>query len=77
MRLFSLAAVAALIASMSISTTLASYDDTCLAVGKYCDDDSQCCSDACTWQTDCSEKYCVAYDSMLDLDEWRRSYIDC
>ncbi|KAG2109938.1 uncharacterized protein F5147DRAFT_690934 [Suillus discolor] len=77
MRLFSLAAVAALIASMSISTTLASPDNTCLAVGKYCDADFECCSDACTWKTDCSEKYCGVYDSMLDLDELKRSYIEC
>lgn len=77
MRLFSLAAVAALIASMSISPTLASFDDTCLATGEYCNEHSECCSDACTWETDCSEKYCVTYDSMLDLDEWKRFDIEC
>ncbi|KAG2056031.1 hypothetical protein BDR06DRAFT_953464 [Suillus hirtellus] len=77
MHLSSLAVVAALTASMYISTTLATSNDTCLAAGKYCNDDSQCCSDACTWKTDCTEKYCVAIDNILDLEELRRAYIDC
>ncbi|KAG1834783.1 hypothetical protein EV424DRAFT_1551980 [Suillus variegatus] len=74
MHLSSLAVVAALTASVYISTTLATSNDTCLAVGKYCDDDSQCCSDACTWKADCTEKYCVAIDNILDLEELRRAY---
>ncbi|KAG2109932.1 uncharacterized protein F5147DRAFT_690912 [Suillus discolor] len=75
MHLSSLAVMAALTASVYISTTLATSNDTCLAVGKYCDEDSQCCSDACTWKSDCTEKYCVAIDNILDLEELRRAYI--
>ncbi|KAG2746243.1 hypothetical protein P692DRAFT_20835801 [Suillus brevipes Sb2] len=75
MHLSMLAAVVALTASMS---TLAASNDSCLAVGKCCTESSQCCSDVCAWKTDCSDKYCVSDDNLMNIEEvLARGYIDC
>ncbi|KAG1767954.1 hypothetical protein EDD22DRAFT_844291 [Suillus occidentalis] len=54
MRFSFLAVLVALTASIS-----------CRAVGKACEQGSDCCSDACAYKSDCSGKVCIDDDSIL------------
>ncbi|KAG2156860.1 uncharacterized protein EDB93DRAFT_872368 [Suillus bovinus] len=78
MRLFSfeLAVVAALTASMYVSRALATTSNKrCNAIGNYCDEDSDCCSDTCQWDTACTHKTCISDDG--NVEQLMRAYTDC
>ncbi|KAG1729241.1 hypothetical protein EDB19DRAFT_1938896 [Suillus lakei] len=61
MRFSFLAVLAALTASMD-----------CRAVGKTCEQGSDCCSDACAYKSDCSGKVCIDDDSIHGMQELAR-----
>ncbi|KIK46180.1 hypothetical protein CY34DRAFT_448723 [Suillus luteus UH-Slu-Lm8-n1] len=76
MRFSFLAVLVALTASMYVSATPSVFSRSCRAVGKVCEQGSDCCSDACAYKSDCSGKVCIDDDSIL-IEELVRREIDC
>ncbi|KAG1903159.1 uncharacterized protein F5891DRAFT_1020827 [Suillus fuscotomentosus] len=60
-----LTVLVALTTFMYVSATPSVFSRSCHAVGKYCQQGSDCCSDACAYTSDCSAKTCVDDDSIL------------
>lgn len=76
MRFSFLTVLVALTASMYVSATPSVFSRSCRAVGKACEQGSDCCSDACAYKSDCSGKVCIDDDSIL-IEELVRREIDC
>ncbi|KAG1745150.1 hypothetical protein EDB19DRAFT_471553 [Suillus lakei] len=75
MRFSFLAVLAALTASMYVSATPSVFSRDCRAVGKTCEQGSDCCSDACAYKSDCSGKVCIDDDSIHGMQELARREI--
>lgn len=71
-----LAVLVALTTFMYVSATPSVFSRSCRAVGKNCQQGSDCCSDACAYTSDCSAKTCVD-DSSILIGELARREIDC